>query len=95
MSNTVNPALEGQPEKLAEGWPTLLRESQGEDWLVIGHTWRTPIRKCDHEDAELATLKLRRVGWLDQKGRVWVVQPTTREFDGGSLTPLLIDPGCK
>ncbi len=34
---------------------------------------------------------LRRVGWLDQKGRVWIALPDPGTFDGGSLTPLLID----
>jgi hypothetical protein len=34
---------------------------------------------------------LRRVGWLDQKGRVWTEIPPGVTFDGGSLTPLLID----
>jgi hypothetical protein len=40
---------------------------------------------CEH----FATL--RRVGWLDQKGRVWTKIPPSTQFDGGSLTPLLID----
>jgi hypothetical protein len=92
VSSTVNPAL-GQPGKLAEGWPTALRLSDGEDWPVTGHTVRTPVRQCPH-DVELAVIKLRRIGWLDQKGRVWTIQPDTHEFDGGSLTPLLISPGC-
>jgi hypothetical protein len=37
------------------------------------------------------TATLRRIGWLDQKGRVWTEVPASDEFDGGSLTPLLID----
>jgi hypothetical protein len=37
------------------------------------------------------TATMRRVGWLDQKGRVWTEMPSTADFDGGSLTPLLID----
>jgi hypothetical protein len=37
------------------------------------------------------TAGLRRIGWMDQKGRVWTQMPSGREFDGGSLTPLLID----
>ena len=28
---------------------------------------------------------------LDQKGRVWLKVPPGSQFDGGSLTPLLID----
>jgi len=92
MSHTVKPAL-GQPGKLAEGWPTAMRSSEGEDWPTTGHAIATPVRQCLH-DAELAVIKLRRVGWLDQKGRVWTVVPAIHEFDGGSLTPLLINPGC-
>jgi len=34
---------------------------------------------------------LRRIGWLDQKGRVWLETPAGIDFDGGSLTPLLVD----
>ncbi|HEY2638926.1 MAG TPA: hypothetical protein VGI66_03455 [Streptosporangiaceae bacterium] len=37
------------------------------------------------------TATLRRIGWLDQKGRVWTELPASPDFDGGSLTPLLID----
>lgn len=37
------------------------------------------------------TATLRRVGWLDQKGRVWTEVPAGPDFDGGSLTPLLVD----
>ena len=33
--------------------------------------------------------KVRRVGWLDQKGRVWTDIPD-QSFDGGSLMPLLV-----
>jgi hypothetical protein len=42
---------------------------------------------------DLPVARLRRVGWLDQKGRVWLATPPAAQFDGGSLTPLLIDPG--
>lgn len=34
---------------------------------------------------------LRRIGWLDQKGRVWTEIPSAAGFDGGSLTALLVD----
>jgi hypothetical protein len=34
---------------------------------------------------------LRRVGWLDQTGKVWTKVPPSDQFHGGSLTPLLID----
>jgi hypothetical protein len=37
---------------------------------------------------------LRRIGWLDQAGRVWTRMPVGDENEGiGSLTPLLVDPG--
>lgn len=49
----------------------------------------TPMIKVDHRGIPMATL--RRIGWLDQKGRVWTHVPSGRDFDGGSLTPLLID----
>src|ERR1700683_239883 len=42
---------------------------------------------------DLPVARLRRIGWLDQKGRVWLRVPPGAGFDGGSLTPLLIDPG--
>lgn len=34
--------------------------------------------------------KMRRIGWLDQKGRIWTEVPPGNTFDGGSLTPLLV-----
>jgi len=37
------------------------------------------------------TACLRRVGWLDQHGRVWTRIPSGSEYNGGSYTPLLID----
>jgi hypothetical protein len=36
--------------------------------------------------------RLRRIGWLDQLGRVWL-RSADWDGKGGSLTPLLIDPG--
>jgi hypothetical protein len=88
---------EGQP------WPTGMRLHDGEPWDV------RPDLKPDDADTGLFTYvhcaehfpsrmkvpvaRLRRIGWLDQKGRVWLSMPNGTEFDGGSLTPLLIDPG--
>jgi hypothetical protein len=48
--------------------------SVAEEWPISSAPW----------------LRVRRVGWLDQKGRVWTEIPPISEFDGGSLTPLLI-----
>lgn len=64
------------------GAQTDMKLHEGEDWKVF----------ADHAGDEpnfFATL--RRVGWLDQKGRVWTKIPPSADFDGGSLTPLLID----
>jgi hypothetical protein len=48
--------------------------SVAEEWPISSAPW----------------LRVRRVGWLNQKGRVWTEIPPISEFDGGSLTPLLI-----
>ena len=40
---------------------------------------------------QVPVARLRRIGWLDQKGRVYLKMPPSATFDGGSLTPLLID----
>lgn len=37
-----------------------------------------------------ATIRMRQVGWLDQRGRFWDSVPPAARFDGGSLMPLLI-----
>lgn len=42
------------------------------------------------EDWPDVTMRVRRVGWLDQRGRVWYSIPPSDDFDGGSLTPLLV-----
>lgn len=47
--------------------------------VAEGEDWPTP------EGA-----RFRRVGWLDQRGRVWTGTPSPGDFDGGSLTPLLV-----
>lgn len=55
---------------------TDLKLYEGEDWYPMG----API-----------TVELRRIGWIDQKGRVWQHwQDRPQPFDGGSATPLLI-----
>lgn len=36
------------------------------------------------------TTRYRRVGWLDQKGRIYLDDPPAANFDGGGLTPLLV-----
>lgn len=87
------------------GHMTGMRLHEGDEWPVLPDLKADP----DNEDGDSRMLyarlersrhgirvpaaTLRRVGWLDQKGRVWTSIPSTIEFDGGSLTPLLIDPG--
>ena len=45
----------------------------------MGEPWAAPPRA-----------RLRRVGWLDQKGRVYLDTPDIATFDGGSIAPLLV-----
>lgn len=51
----------------------------------------TKFQQDAHTRQQVPLATLRRVGWLDQKGRVWGAVPPMVTFDGGSLTPLLID----
>lgn len=75
---------------MAQGWQTGLELHQAEPFDASGQ-----LRGEVREDAErkIAVIGMRRVGWLDQRGRVWLSCPPAREFDGGSLTPLLIQVG--
>jgi len=70
-----------------------MRLYAGEKWEVAGHVGPHPARPCDH-DVPRASVMVRRIGWLDQKGRVWTQTPPSASFDGGSLTPLLIAVQC-
>jgi hypothetical protein len=67
--------------------PDLRPDPDGEQLYVYTHT------ALHRSGLKVPVAKLRRIGWLDQKGRVWLEVPPSAEFDGGSLTPLLIDPG--
>ncbi len=73
-----------------------------EDWPVMADVKPDQIdpdlltysRTVTHRSGQrVPAATLRRIGWLDQLGRVWLKVPPSAEFDGGSLTPLLIDPG--
>ena len=75
-----------------DGIQTGMRLNQGEDWDASGHVG-TLLPPCDHKAARV-TVKMRRVGWLDQRGRVWTSIPPSASFDGGSLDPLLIAVPC-
>ena len=76
----------------ADGAATGMRLHQAQDFTASGHLTGA-LRTCDH-DVPVAAIRMRLVGWLDQKGRVWTACPPGAGFDGGSLTPLLIQVGC-
>lgn len=79
-------------EQAATPPDTGMRLHEGDDWPVVAsyHDDEDGFRyRIDGAGKVIAML--RRVGWLDQKGRVWLKVPPGAGFDGGSLTPLLID----
>ena len=88
-------ALAPEPRNAYMPAATMLRASRNcEDWPVPADVWDRGedgkwMRLAGHNGLPVATM--RRIGWLDQKGRVWVKMPSSLTFDGGSLTPLLID----
>jgi hypothetical protein len=89
------------------GWPTGLSQALNcEDWPVFPDVRPADPERGEPEGVAMFTrfgryrtgqqfplARLRRIGWLDQKGRVYTAMPPQAGFDGGSLTPLLIDPG--
>lgn len=91
MADIAAPKL-GSPDERVLGTPTNLSVNRAcEAWRVPADSTLEPFR----EDAAIQVWKehatLRRIGWIDQKGRVWTGVPSMLGFDGGSLTPLLID----
>lgn len=79
-----------------ESWPVRSDSPRRtfDEWLneqVGGVPVQDVARNAYNFSAQYHNATLRRVGWLDQKGRVWTEVPSTLDFDGGSLTPLLID----
>jgi len=53
-------------------------------------------RTTDSHGMKVPVARLRRIGWLDQRGQVWLKVPdgaTADRYRCGSFTPLLIDPG--
>jgi hypothetical protein len=94
------PHAVGTPCMVPDGLPTGIRINQNcESWGATGHGGMSRNKPCKHKlagnpDVENVTIRLRRIGWIDQRGRVYVKCPPMQEFDGGSLTPLLINPGC-
>jgi hypothetical protein len=86
---------DGKPEP---SWQTGMALHAGEPWDVPADSFYDDdldVRACTRlvtvKGAQVPAARLRRVGWLDQKGRVWLATPPAAQFDGGSLTPLLID----
>jgi hypothetical protein len=94
-----------EAETNPQGAQTAMRLHAGEDWTVRPDMrpgreedddnpdlkFFTKFERDAHTGQQVTAVSLRRVGWLDQKGRVWTQTPPTAGFDGGSLTPLLID----
>lgn len=82
---------------LGNGADTGMRLHEGEDWdvMVDVRTDQNTVyypRRVNHRGGfSVPAARLRRIGWLDQRGRVWLKVPPSAGFDGGSLTPLLID----
>jgi hypothetical protein len=86
---------DGKPEP---AWQTGMALHAGEPWVVPADTTYDDdlevyacTRTVRRGTSNIPAATLRRVGWLDQKGRVWLATPPAAQFDGGSLTPLLID----
>lgn len=79
---------------MAEPVQTGMRLWSGTEWTAAGHV-SGEASPCDHE-VPRAQIKVRRVGWLDQKGMVWLDQQDWIDAGGpnGSITPLLIVTGC-
>lgn len=82
MGSTTNPVLTG------------MRLSAGTEFPVVVHV-ADVAPDCDH-DIQRVKINLRVVGWLDQKGNVWLSDRDWMAAGGpnGSVTPLLINPGC-
>jgi hypothetical protein len=87
IPNSVIMPKMGSPLERVIGARTNLSINRNcEDWPVRADAGED---MCDALTPHKATL--RRIGWIDQKGRVWTSTPSMLRFDGGSLTPLLID----
>lgn len=85
---TAEPGVSGDSVKVPECWATGMALSVSADFVARG---RVQGKLDDDEAGKLtAPILMRKVGWLDQRGRVWLEVPPMADFDGGSLTPLLI-----
>jgi hypothetical protein len=79
---------------MGEPYPTGLKLYETQKWPVDGHVIGK-ARPCDH-DVEKARIEVRKIGWLDQKGNVWLSDKDWMDHGGpnGSITPLLIADTC-
>jgi hypothetical protein len=80
--------------KIADPVQTEMRLHKGVEWVVSGHV-NGDAGTCDH-DVPRAQIILRRIGWLDQKGNVWISSQDWQNAGApnGSITPLLIAEEC-
>ncbi len=87
----------GEWDAATNGTDTGLRLHRGEPWPVVADYRDTEDGfQYRVDDAGKVIARLRRIGWLDQRGRVWLHLPSTAKAANlgcGSFTPLLIDPG--
>lgn len=83
-----------------EGRLTNLRCSEGEPWDVPADTKPDDVMDIpmvcrfvpNRAGGQTPAARLTRIGWLDQRGRVWTKIPATADApDAGSFTPLLVD----
>lgn len=79
---------------MAEPVQTEMRLYMATDFPAAGHILGE-ARSCDHS-AIRATIGVRKVGWLDQQGLVWMSFKDWTEAGSpnGSITPLLIQKEC-
>jgi hypothetical protein len=91
--------MNDQQKTMANWFPTTLSTNRNvEDWPATAHMAQSDgsLGRCNDHEVPTATIRLRRIGWLDQAGNVWINEADWRKAGGpnGSITPLLINPGC-
>jgi hypothetical protein len=93
---TILRLITSQPWRATE-----LSEAEGEPWPVPSDSvmdehlpYRVTTKTVNVHGAPVPAATLRRIGWLDQRGRVWLKVPDTTTAGRercGSFIPLLID----
>lgn len=94
QQETGRPVLTGLALSLnCEDWPVFpdTRPGDAERNETDGLTYFARLGR-HRSGVQLPLARLRRIGWLDQLGRVWL-RASDWDGNGGSITPLLIDPG--